>query len=106
MVGSPLFVDSEDGEKVYQQIQFALKEERSAILSFFNIKTLTPTFLNAAIGQVYGEFSEEQIQTNLQVSEIELGDLFLLKRVVNTAKSYFKNCKITVLSTNKKLLSK
>lgn len=44
-----------------------------------------------AIGQLYGEFSEEQIREYLSVTEMDNDDLGLLKRVVDTAKRYFKD---------------
>jgi len=61
------------------------------ILSFHNISTLTSAFLNAAVGQLYGEFSEEQIRALLKVQDMQPDDLALLKRVVETAKQYFKD---------------
>jgi len=91
IVGSPLCVASSDGQKVYDRLAVALKEGRSIILSFHNITTLTSAFLNAAIGQLYGAFSEEQIRSLLKVQDMQADDLMLLKRVVKTAKLYFKD---------------
>ena len=91
VVGCPLCVASNDGQKVYERLAAVLKEGRSVILSFHNISTLTSVFLNAAIGQLYGEFSEEQIRALLQVQDMPPDDLALLKRVVETAKQYFKD---------------
>ncbi len=93
IVGSPLCVASSDGQKVYARLAAALKEGRSVILSFHNITTLTSAFLNAAIGQLYGAFSEEQIRSLLKVQDMPADDLTLLKRVVETAKLYFKDPK-------------
>jgi len=91
VVGSPLCVASGDGQKVYERLAAALKEGRSVILSFHNISTLTSAFLNAAVGQLYGEFSEEQIRALLKVQDMQPDDLALLKRVVETAKLYFRD---------------
>lgn len=91
IVGSQLCVASSDGQRVYERIATALKERRSVILSFHNITTLTSAFLNAAIGQLYGTFSEEQIRSLLKVQDMQADDLALLKRVVETAKQYFKD---------------
>ncbi|MCL5126448.1 MAG: STAS-like domain-containing protein [Deltaproteobacteria bacterium] len=55
IVGSPLCVASDDGEKVYERIRKAIKQGRSVALSFMNITSLTSAFLNTAIGQLYGE---------------------------------------------------
>ena len=91
VVGSPLCVASSDGQKIYDRLAAALKEGRSTTLSFHNVSTLTSAFLNAAIGQLYGHFSEEQIRSLLKVTDMEPDDLALLKRVVETAKQYFKD---------------
>lgn len=91
IVGSPLCVASGDGQKVCNRLEAALKEGRTVTLSFRNITTLTSAFLNAAIGQLYGIFSEEEIRSLLKVQDMEQDDLALLKRVVETAKQYFKD---------------
>lgn len=91
IVGNELCVASDDGQKVYEQIAGVLKQGRRVTLSFLNVKSLTSAFLNTAIGQLYGQFSEDQIRGNLKVSDLDQDDLALLKRVVDTAKEYFKN---------------
>jgi hypothetical protein len=91
VVGSGLCVASDDGQKVYDQINAAFKNERRVQLSFLNVDSITSAFLNAAIGQLYGEFSEEQIRANLKVVDISQDDIALLKRVVETAKFYFSD---------------
>ncbi len=90
-VGSSTCVASDDGQKVYGRLASYLKEERNVTLSFLNITTLTSAFLDAAIGQLYGNFSVEQIRSLLKVQDIQPDDLTLLKRVVETAKLYFKD---------------
>ena len=89
IVGSSLCVASEDGLKVYEQIATALKDGQKVRLSFRNVESLTSAFLNAAIGQLYGQFPEEKIRDSLSVADIESDDLALLKRVIDTARVYF-----------------
>ena len=91
MVGSGSCVASDDGQKVYGRIETALKSNRSVVLSFLNVDSLTSAFLNAAVGQLYGSFDEETIRQNLSVADMDSSDVALLKRVVETAKKYFKN---------------
>jgi hypothetical protein len=93
IVGSPLCVASDDGQRVYDRIASALKEDRNVTVSFINVSSLTSAFLNAAIGQLYGSFSEDQIRSQLKVKDMQPDDLALLKRVVETAKEYFKDPK-------------
>ncbi|MEW6750615.1 MAG: STAS-like domain-containing protein [Candidatus Latescibacterota bacterium] len=91
VVGSPLCVASGDGQRVHDRLATALQKGRRVSLSFHNVTTLTSAFLNAAIGQLYGTFSEEQIRALLKVQDIEPDDLALLRRVVETAKQYFRD---------------
>lgn len=91
VVGSPLCVASDDGQKVYERLAAAIREGRNVTLTFHNISTLTSAFLNAAIGQLYGEFKEVQIRALLKVQDMQPDDMALLKRVVETAKEFFKD---------------
>lgn len=93
IVGSPFCIASDDGQKIHDRLDAALKTNREVVLSFRNVTALTAVFLNAAIGQLYGTFSEEQIRNLLKVEDAEQDDLALLKRVVDNAKSYFKDPK-------------
>ncbi len=93
VVGSSLCVASDDGQKVYRRLAAALKEGIYVTLSFRNVTILTSAFLNAAVGQLYGKFNEEKIRGLLKVEDMENDDLALLKRVVDTAKQYFKDPK-------------
>jgi hypothetical protein len=102
IVGSALCVASSDGQKVYDRLAAIFKEERRVTLSFRNITILTSAFLNAAIGQLYGIFSEDQIRALLTVKDMQADDRLLLKRVVETAKQYFKDPQrfdLAILST-------
>lgn len=91
IVGGGLCVSSEDGQKVHDKIVPLLREGRPVALSFEGVDTLISAFLNAAIGQLYGEFSEEQIRQLLSVKDMTPEDLGILKRVVENAKRYFAN---------------
>ncbi len=93
IVGSQLCVASSDGQKVYERIAMTLKEGRGVTLSFHNVSALTSAFLNTSVGQLYGAFSEEQIRSLLKVQDMQADDMALLKRVVETAKQYFKDPK-------------
>ncbi len=91
IVGNSLCVASDEGQKVHDRIAAALKEGHKVRLTFRNVTSMTSAFLNAAIGQLYGEFSEDTIRAGLRVADMAQEDLALLKRVVETAKLYFKD---------------
>lgn len=89
----PLCVSADDGQKIHDEIALHLKLGKSVVLSFDGVSTLISAFLNAAIGQLYGEFSDDQIRKLFSVEKMSRDDLVLLKRVVDNAKIYFLNRK-------------
>ncbi|MDM8566042.1 STAS-like domain-containing protein [Candidatus Halobeggiatoa sp. HSG11] len=92
IIGSYNCINPEDGKKVFQVIAKALHAKQQIIISLGNIEDVTSRFLNSAIGQLYGEFSEEQIKASLTVADdANQDDLALLKRVVERAKEYFND---------------
>ena len=90
LIGS-LCVSAADGQTVHDKIAPLIKAGNSVILSFNGVETVISAFLNAAIGQLYGEFSDDQIRNSLSVEDLEPEDLSLLKRVVDNARVYFQH---------------
>ena len=93
VVGSALCIASDDGTLVHDKIAPLLREGKKVVLSFAQVETVISAFLNAAIGQLYGEFKEEEIRERLSVRDMAQEDLVLLKRVVDNAKTYFRDPK-------------
>lgn len=91
IVGNPVCVAFSDGQKVHDRVAAALKKGQGVTLSFRNNTVLTPAFLNVAIGQLYGAFSEGKIRSLLKVQDMQPEDMALLKRVIDTAKLYFQD---------------
>ena len=91
VVGDSVCVTDGDGKKVYDVIFGALSNEKEIIISFDGVTDLTPTFLNNAIGQLYGKFKKDYIKSKLRVSDMSKNDMVLLKRVVDRAKSFFED---------------
>jgi len=91
VVGSPLCVSSADGQLVYEKIIPLLREGRKVAISFAQVETLISAFLNNAIGQLYGELSEDRVRELLSVRDMLPEDVALLKRVVENAKTYFRD---------------
>lgn len=90
IVGGSLCVSAEDGQRVHDKIVPLLREGQKVVLSFEQVETLISAFLNAAVGQLYGEFPEERIRELVSVRDMDEEDVAVLKRVVENAKAYFK----------------
>ncbi len=91
IVGNSFCVDAEDGQKVYDMIEKIIKQNKPVLISFKNIEMLTSAFLNTAIGQLYRDFDEEIVKTNVSAEDLQNEDKALLKRVIDTAKLYYKD---------------
>lgn len=90
-IGDVFGVEAEDGQKVFELILKAFADKKKVNLSFQNIEILTTAFLNTAIGQLYKDYSEEFVKENFKVSDISESGKVSLKRVVDTAKLYYKD---------------
>lgn len=91
IVGGSLCISAEDGQKVFEKIKQFLDNEQRVMVSFEKVTMLISLFLNAAIGQLYGSFSEERIRKFVEVTGLAPEDLVILKQVVDNAKKYYSN---------------
>ena len=91
IIGGNAAVSSDDGDIIFQRVDKVFKGETPVILDFINIEIIVSTFLNAAIGQLYGSYDTEFIRTHLKVENMSNDDLGILKKVVDRAKEYFQN---------------
>ncbi|OJV36927.1 MAG: hypothetical protein BGO29_01970 [Bacteroidales bacterium 36-12] len=91
LIGDVYAVEAEDGQKIFNSITKAFTDKQKVNISFQNIEMLTTAFLNTAVGQLYKDYTEEFIKENLSVSDISDSGIVSLKRVVDTAKLYFKD---------------
>jgi len=91
IVDTPFCVASEDGQKVYAKIFEELEQGKHIVLSFADISRLTTAFLNAAIGQLYNEFTEEQVRRSVTVEDVNSYTAELIQKVINRAKEFYKD---------------
>jgi len=91
IIGGDLCISSEDGQKVFDKIVPILQTGKHVVISFEQISMLISLFLNAAIGQLYGKFTEDQIRSKLEVTGLAGDDMEILRRVVENAKRYYAN---------------
>ncbi|NCU31811.1 MAG: DUF4325 domain-containing protein [Candidatus Moranbacteria bacterium] len=90
-IGDVYGVEAEDGQIVFELIAKAFEDKKKVTLSFQNIEMLTTAFLNTAVGQLYKDLQEDYIRENLRVADISESGKVALKRVVDTAKLYYKD---------------
>jgi Icc-related predicted phosphoesterase len=91
IVGNSICVDAEDGDKVFEAIKVNIEKGNLVTISFLNVEMLTSAFLNTAIGKLYGVFEEELLKKSLSTKDIAEDDKLLLKRVIDTAKLFYRD---------------
>ncbi|AKB18613.1 hypothetical protein MSWHS_1750 [Methanosarcina sp. WWM596] len=89
--GSSCCVAACDGQKVHDRIADDFHKNRKVDLSFAETNEITPAFLNAAVGQLYGTFPAELIEKNLSFTDLDPEDEASIKRVMERAKGYFEH---------------
>ena len=91
IIGDTYAVEANDGEKVFERISNALADRRKISVSFQNIEMTTTAFLNTAFGKLYKDYNEDYIKEYLSVINLSPSGIVALKRVVDTAKLYYKD---------------
>jgi hypothetical protein len=91
IIGNNFCVSMDDGKKVIDKIIKTLDDGNRVEISFKNIDLMTSAFLNAAIGDLFENFTEDKINELIKFKDIQEDDSTLLNRVIETAKFYYKD---------------
>lgn len=92
VIKSGICVTSEDGQKVYGVLYKEIGNGNRVALSFSGVTRMTTAFLNAAVGQLYGELPEAEVRRHmLPPVDSESWHLVRLKMVIDRAKQYFSD---------------
>jgi STAS-like domain of unknown function (DUF4325) len=91
IVGGSLCVATEDGDRVRQRITPALREGRRVLLSFAGVEMLIPAFLSSAIGQLYGQFPEDQVDGLVECRDLPDNTQAAVVSSRRWAKAYYRD---------------
>lgn len=88
---------SEDGDKVHAFLVDQFRAGESLTISFEGAEDITSAFLNASFGRLYnGDFDDSLIRERLKVADATPDDLYILKRVVERAKQFYRDPQLFV----------
>lgn len=91
IVGGSLCVSTDDGQRLHDKIAPLLQAGTPVVLSFDRIDTIISAFLNAAVGQLYGQLSYESVDKLLTATNLDDDDIDIWQHVIDNAKAYFSN---------------
>ena len=89
ILGNVNAVETEEGQQIYNLILKAFFQSKKVILSFDNMEILSDEFLESAVGQLYKNFSHEEIKNNMSIENISFSGKIALKRIVDKAKDTY-----------------
>lgn len=94
-------VGIEDGEKLFDNICSVFKVGEVVLLDFVDVLTITSSFLNAAIGKLFGLFNDRDIAEKIQYRNLDENDTQLIQLVSRNAKEHFEKIKNGKTAENK-----
>ena len=80
-----------DGLKVYDLIHPELQRGRSVEVDFEGVRVLVSLFVNGAIGKLLEDFSADDLNRLLTISNLPPGGADTVKRVIETSNDYFRH---------------
>ena len=91
IVGGPFCVATEDGDRVCERILPVLREGGRVILSFEGMDLVIPAFLSSAIGQLYGELPEAQVDSLVEIQGLPVDGTGMVESSRQWAKTYYRD---------------
>lgn len=85
----PLCIAWEEGAKLREVAQTALQGGETVVLDFSGVTTVTPSFLNTAVGPLYALFSSEDIERRLVCTGLDEVDEAILRLVRQRASLFY-----------------
>lgn len=83
-------VAPEDAESLFNQVSHLLKDGENVTLDFQGVETLASSFLNVAIGRLFGQFNPNFLEKHLQWSGVDRTDNQLIDLVIRNAVDHYK----------------
>lgn len=84
-------VTPEEGTPVYNSIIEAFKNGKVVTLDFEGISMLTTAFLNVVIGDLYKDYSSEELKSKLYLVNYSDATAKRIKKVTDNAKLFYKD---------------
>ena len=80
-----------DGEPIYERIINAFHNGDSVILDFDGVEMMTTAFLNVVIGNLYKDYTSDQLKGILSFINLPNAVAVRIKKVTDNAKLFYKD---------------
>lgn len=89
IIGTENAIEREDANKVEKFIIEALQNNQVINVSFKGIKITTPSFLNVIVGDLFSNYTREQVDNLVKFSNYSKNTGELIEIIKNEAEKYF-----------------
>lgn len=79
----------DEGEALFKEAYELLRIDEDILLDFIGVETLASSFLNTAVGRLFGKFDHSFVEGKLRWSNLDEQDERVLKLVIENAKDHF-----------------
>ena len=80
----------DEGEALYNELYEALQKGEDILLDFSGVETLASSFLNTAVGRLFGKFDYGFINAKLHWLGLDQQDERVMRLVIENAKEHFR----------------
>ena len=84
-------VTPDEGQPILEEILGCLKSDDTVEIDFSGLQICTTAFLNVVIGNLYQDFTSEQLRGKISFKGLDDPMKERLKKVTDRAKSFYKN---------------
>jgi hypothetical protein len=80
----------DEGEVLYKELYETLRKGEDVLLDFSEVETTASSFLNFAVGRLYGKFDHGFVDSRVRWSGLDQQDDRVLRLVIDNAKEHFR----------------
>lgn len=84
-------ITSSEGTNIHNEILNEIKAGEQVELDFKDVELMTTAFLNVVIGQLYKEYSSDELKAHLTFANLSNADALRIKKVTDNAKLFYQN---------------
>ncbi len=84
-------VTPQEGQPIFDEITKSLDQGDKVILDFGDMELMTTAFLNVVIGNLYKNYTSDQLKRLLDFKNCNELTIQRIKRVIDTAKQFYKD---------------
>lgn len=84
-------VTPDEGKPVNDEIRALIATNEAVEIDFSGVEMMTTAFLNVVIGDLYKDFSSEELKERLRIVNVSDDDARRIKKVTDTAKLFYSN---------------